>query len=330
MQIYYQIIIYFYLYLLWNTLKIFMNYTLHQLRLFIKIVETKSITKTSEELHLSQPAVSIQLKNFQHQFDIQLTEIIGRQLFITEFGLEIAEIAKKILDDVDEMQYKLLAYKGILSGKLKISVVSTGKYVMPYFLNDFLKQFQNVELMIDVTNKKKVLRSLENNEVDFALISVLPESLKLESEILLENKLYLMGNNLLTEFNKIEEKTVFNEIPLIYREEGSGTLHVMESFFYRNGINNKMKMQLSSNEAVKQAILAGLGYSIMPLIGCKNELQNQQLQIINVSGFPIKSDWRLIWLKDKMLSPVSKSYLKFIRENKSHIIETNFSWISNY
>jgi LysR family transcriptional regulator, low CO2-responsive transcriptional regulator len=307
-----------------------MNYTLHQLRLFVKIVETKSITKTSEELHLSQPAVSIQLKNFQHQFDIQLTEIIGRQLFITEFGMEIAQIATKILEDVDEMQYKLLAYKGILSGKLKISVVSTGKYVMPYFLNDFLKQFQNVELMIDVTNKKKVLKSLENNEVDFALISVLPESLKVESEILLENKLFLMGNTALTTFNKMEEKTVFNQIPLIYREEGSGTRHVMESFFYKNGINNKMKLQLASNEAVKQAILAGLGYSIMPLIGCKNELQNQQLRIVNVSGFPIKSDWRLIWLKDKMLSPVSKSYLKFIRENKADIIETNFSWISNY
>ena len=90
-----------------------MNYTLHQLRLFLKIVETKSITKTSEELFLTQPAVSIQLKNFQNQFDIPLTEIIGRQLFVTEFGFEIAIIAKKILDDVDEIQYKMLSFKGI-------------------------------------------------------------------------------------------------------------------------------------------------------------------------------------------------------------------------
>ena len=126
------------------------------------------------------------------------------------------------------------------------------------------------------------------------------------------------------------EKNIFNEIPLIYREKGSGTRHVLESFFHKNQINTKMKMQLTSNEAVKQAVLAGLGFSIMPLIGCKNELKSQELQIIPVSGFPIQSDWRLIWLKDKVLSPVSQSYLKFIRENKNEIIESNFSWISSY
>ena len=123
-----------------------MNYTLHQLRLFVKIAETKSITRTSEELFLTQPAVSIQLRNFQNQFDIPLTEIIGRQLFVTEFGSEIAILAKKILEEVDEIQYKTLAFKDILAGKLKISVVSTGKYVMPFFLTDFLKKYHNPPL----------------------------------------------------------------------------------------------------------------------------------------------------------------------------------------
>jgi DNA-binding transcriptional LysR family regulator len=178
-----------------------MNYTLHQLRLFLKIVETKSITKTAEELYLTQPAVSIQLRNFQNQFEILLTEIIGKRLFVTEFGLEIAQIAKKIIDEVAEIEYKTLSYKGILSGRLKISVVSTGKYVMPYFLNDFLKQYPNVELLMDVTNKKRVIKSLAMNEVDFALISVLPDDLNIESETLLENKLYLMGNQELNSNN---------------------------------------------------------------------------------------------------------------------------------
>lgn len=307
-----------------------MNYTLHQLRLFIKIVETKSITRTSEELFLTQPAVSIQLRNFQNQFDIPLTEIIGRQLFVTEFGFEIAIIAKKILDDVDEIQYKMLSFKDILAGRLKISIVSTGQYVMPFFLKDFLKKYPNVELYMDVTNKQKVIKSLEMNEVDFALISVLPNTIKIESEILLENKLFLMGSSPINADNKMAEKSIFNDIPLIYREEGSGTRHILETFFNKNHISTKMKMQLTSNEAVKQAVLAGLGYSIMPLIGCKNELSSQQLQIISVSGFPISTDWRLIWLKDKVLSPVSQSYLKFIRENKNEIIASNFSWISSY
>jgi len=114
-----------------------MNYTLHQLQIFLKVVETKSITKASEELHLTQPAVSIQMSNFQNQFEIPLTEVVGRKLYITAFGLEIAQIAQKIIDEVETINYKTMAFKGLLSGKLKLSVVSTGKYVMPYFLTDF-------------------------------------------------------------------------------------------------------------------------------------------------------------------------------------------------
>ncbi|MBC7525596.1 MAG: LysR family transcriptional regulator [Flavobacterium sp.] len=307
-----------------------MNYTLHQLKLFIKIVETKSITKTAEDLFLTQPAVSIQLRNFQNQFDIPLTEVIGRQLFVTEFGTEIATIAKKILEDVEEIQYKTLEYKNILAGKLKISVVSTGKYVMPYFLTDFLKKYPEVDLTMDVTNKQKVIKSLEKNEVDFALISVMPNNIKIESEVLVENKLFLMGIKKEAFDESKISKNIFLSIPLIYREDGSGTRHIMEKYFEKNDIKTKMKMQLTSNEAVKQAVIAGLGYSIMPLIGCKNELLDSQLQIIPVSGFPIKSDWRLIWLKDKIQSPVAKSYLNFIKQNKIEIINSNFSWISSF
>ena len=115
-----------------------MNYTLHQLQVFVKVVQTKSITKAANELFLTQPGVSIQLKNFQDQFDIPLTEVVGRQLYVTEFGNEIAAIATEILQQVQEIDYKTAAFKGILSGRLRIAVVSTGKYVMPYFLTDFL------------------------------------------------------------------------------------------------------------------------------------------------------------------------------------------------
>ena len=170
-----------------------MQYTLHQLQIFLKICELQSITKASEALHLSQPAVSIQLKNFQDQFDIQLTEVIGRKLYITDFGKEIGKAAEAIMTEVQAINSKVLAYKGNLSGRLKIAVVSTGKYVMPYFLSDFLKQHQDIELVMDVTNKTKVLESLTNNEVDLALISILPQKLSLESIDLIENRLHLVG-----------------------------------------------------------------------------------------------------------------------------------------
>ena len=157
-----------------------MNYTINQLRIFLKITQTQSVTKAAEELHLTQPAVSIQLKNLQDQFDIPLTEIIGRKIFITDFGKEIALAAENILNQVYEINYKTLAHKGQLTGRLKISVVSTGKYIMPYFLSDFLNQHQGIELMMDVTNKNKVIESLEKNEVDFSLVSVLPENIQIE------------------------------------------------------------------------------------------------------------------------------------------------------
>ncbi|MFB0909519.1 MAG: LysR family transcriptional regulator, partial [Flavobacterium sp.] len=168
-----------------------MNYTLHQLYVFLKVTQNKSITKAAVELHLTQPAVSIQLKNFQDQFEFPLTEVIGRKLYVTDFGKEIAIAAEKVLNEVEAINYKTLAYKGELSGRLKISIVSTGKYVMPYFLSDFLKQNPGVDLILDVTNKKQVLGSLENNEVDFSLVSVLPDSIQIDKVELLPNELYM-------------------------------------------------------------------------------------------------------------------------------------------
>ncbi len=301
-----------------------MHYTLHQLQIFLSVTRTKSITKAAEELFLTQPAVSIQLKNFQDQFDIPLTEIVGRQLYVTDFGKEIAKAAENILSEVDAINYKVQAFKGKLSGRLKISIVSTGKYVMPYFLTDFMNTHPDVELMMDVTNKQKVVESLENNEVDFSLVSVLPDKLQVEKIELIQNKLYLVGNNSVKFNQKQYDKSIFENIPLIYREKGSGTRQTMEKFLDKNNIQGRKKMELATNEAVKQAVIAGLGYSIMPIIGIKDEIKNKHLQIIPVKNFPINSHWHLIWLKGKKLSPIAEAYLQFIKKEKQHIIEKFF------
>ena len=307
-----------------------MNYTLNQLQIFLKVVQTQSVTKASEELHLTQPAVSIQLKNFQNQFEISLTEVIGRKIYITDFGKEIAEAAENIINQVQAINYKTLAVKGQLVGRLKISVVSTGKYVMPYFLTDFMQHHTGIELLMDVTNKSKVIESLENNEVDFALVSILPTTLQIEKLDLLQNKLFLVGSTK-TKFKKgVKTKEIFKDLPLIFREKGSGTRQTMESFIKRNKISILKKMELTSNEAVKQALLAGLGYSIMPLIGIKNELHNNELQIIPIKGLPIKTNWSLIWLKGKKHSPVSSSFLTYLRKDNTKIAHEKFSWYEQY
>jgi DNA-binding transcriptional LysR family regulator len=303
-----------------------MNYTLNQLQIFLKIVQTKSVTKAAEELHLTQPAVSIQLKNFQDQFEIPLTEVVGRKIHITDFGKEISEAAENILNQVYAINYKTQAYKGQLTGKLKISVVSTGKYLMPHFLAEFMQEHMGIELLMDVTNKNKVVESLENNEVDFALVSILPTTMNIERLDLLPNELYLVGNTK-HKFNKTNtSKELFKELPMIFREKGSGTRQTMENFIQKNNLLVLKKMELTSNEAVKQALLAGLGYSIMPLIGIRNEIINGDLQIINVKGLPIKTTWSLIWMKGKKHSPVAASFLEYLKKEKSTIISKKFSW----
>lgn len=307
-----------------------MNYTLHQLQIFLKVAHTLSITKAAEELHLTQPAVSIQLKNFQQQFDLPLVEYVNKKIFMTDFGKEIAEAAENILAEVNGMNNRIHAYHGRLTGKLKISVVSTGKYIAPYFIADFINQHDGVELLMDVTNKTQVIASLEKNEVDFSLVSVLPDNLNIDKVELIQNKLFVVGNYE-NKFKKTEyDKKIFENIPLIYREAGSGTRHVMEKFIKKNKLPVTKKMELTSNEAVKQAVIAGLGYSIMPLIGIRNELMNKQLQIIPVKGFPIKSMWYIIWLKDKKLSTVASTYLAYIRKEKQNIIYNKFDWFEKY
>ena len=297
-----------------------MNYTIHQLKIFLKVVQKESITKASVELFMSQPAVSIQLKNFQDQFDISLYEIVGRKLHITDFGKEIALIAERVVEELATINYKTEAYNGMLTGKLKISCASTGKYVMPFFLEGFLSKNSGIDLVLDVTNKSKVVQSLKNNEIDFALVSVLPDLLDIEEELLIDNKLYQVSNQ--AKSNDLK--------PLIYREEGSATRSAMEHYYGTHNSKDRKKLELTSNEAVKQAVIAGLGTSIMPLIGIKNELLNKQLHILPAKGLPVKTKWRLIWLKGKRMSPVSQAYLDFIRLKKKEILDDKFKWYNDY
>ncbi|WP_300023747.1 LysR family transcriptional regulator [uncultured Maribacter sp.] len=307
-----------------------MNYTLHQLRIFLQITESQSITKASEELFLTQPAVSIQLKNFQDQFSIPLTEVVGRKLYVTDFGKEIASAAKKILNEVDAINYKILCYKGELAGKLKFSVVSTGKYVMPYMLSNFSHQNKGVDLIIDVTNKTQVVESLELNAVDFAMVSVLPKKLKVERVELMQNKLYLIAGKKGLNNKNLSRRKIFEQSPLIYREVGSATRAAMETFIIKNKFEVRKKIELTSNEAVKQAVIAGLGFSIMPIIGLRNELKNNDVQIIPVKGLPIETKWNLIWLKSKKLSPTALAFLDYLEKEKHQVIQDNFDWISAY
>jgi DNA-binding transcriptional LysR family regulator len=304
-----------------------MHYTLHQLQIFLQIVEKRSVTKASEALFLTQPAVSIQLKKFQEQFPIPLSEVIGRQLYVTDFGHEIADIAKRILEEVETIDHKTKQYQGKLAGKLKLSIVSTGKYVMPYFLSGFLKEHSGVDFSMDVTNKKNVIHDLEENRVDFGLVSVLPEHLDLNTLPLMKNELYLVGSTDREQNRKGKKELIFSHEPLLYREQGSATRNAMENFIQGKNLMANKKIELTSNEALKQAVIAGIGYSIMPLIGIKNAIDRGDIHMIPYEGLPIQTQWNLIWLKKKKLSPAALAFKAYILENKDQITAKYFDWV---
>lgn len=305
-----------------------MNYTLHQLQVFLEIVEKRSVTKASEALFLTQPAVSIQLKKFQDQFPIPLTEIIKRKIYITPFGQEIAEAARTILNEVSAIDHKVNLHQGKLAGRLSVAVVSTGKYVMPYYLSDFVNEHPGIDFSMDVTNKLKVVQDLEENKVDFALVSVIPENIDLHKLTLLKNSLHLVGGTQM-EQNRIGKKElIFTEQPLLYREKGSATRNAMESFIQGRNLPVKKKIELTSNEALKQAVIAGLGYSIMPMIGIRNAVEKGDITVIPYKGLPIHTQWNIVWLQKKKLSPIGEAFLNFLKQEKGAITSKYFNWVA--
>ena len=304
-----------------------MNYTLNQLRIFLKIVQKESITRAAEALFLTQPAVSIQLKNFQDQFDIPLTEIVNKKLYVTDFGREVAAAAEKILEEVYAINYKTAQYKGQLSGRLRISVVSTGKYIVPYLLADFMKEHPGVELVLDVSNRANVTLNLERNETDFSLVSVLPERLNLEEIHCMKNQLYLVGKETLQVAPKGAWQKAIEDITWVKRETGSATRKALDEYLDSHDIQVRRHIELTSNEAVKQALIAGLGYSIMPLIGIRNELTLGQLKVTALPDLPLESMWRVVWPKGKKHNGAAMAFKNYLTEQLPQIIEKNFGYI---
>jgi DNA-binding transcriptional LysR family regulator len=304
-----------------------MNYTLNQLRIFLKIVQKESITRAAEALFLTQPAVSIQLKNFQDQFDIPLTEIVNKKLYVTDFGREVAAAAEKILEEVYAINYKTAQYKGQLSGRLRISVVSTGKYIVPYLLADFMKEHPGVELVLDVSNRANVTLNLERNETDFSLVSVLPDRLNLEEIHCMKNQLFLVGKETLEVAPSGAWQKAIEDITWVKRETGSATCKALDEYLDSHDIQVRRHIELTSNEAVKQALIAGLGYSIMPLIGIRNELTLGQLKVTALPDLPLESMWRVVWPKGKKHNGAAMAFKNYLIEQLPQIIEKNFGYI---
>jgi DNA-binding transcriptional LysR family regulator len=304
-----------------------MNISLTQLRALKAIALQESITGAARSLNMTQPAVSIQLKNLQEQFEVPLTEIIGKRIHITEFGQELVEMADRIFDEVAQIEQKMLGLKGLLGGKIRISAVSTGKYIIPYLMADFMKIHPHVEISLEVSNRYSVLAHLQENTTDLALISVSPPSdLLFDSITLEENKWYLAcAPDLAEKFQAQIDANNWSKVPFILREKGSGTRLKMEEFFNSRNIKVDSKMELATNEAVKQAVMAGLGASVLSNFSMSQEIEDHRITLLKYPDLPIKSMWKLIWLKQKKHSPAVLAFIRWISENKKSIFKSHFN-----
>ncbi len=302
-----------------------MNITLHQLKAFQAIAKFQSITKAAEAMSMTQPAVSIQLKNLQEQFEVPLTEIIGKRIHITEFGQELVDTADRIFGELGQIEEKMLELKGLSGGRIRISAVSTGKYIIPYLMADFMKIHPHVEISLEVSNRYKVMAHLQENSTDLALVSLWPDELDLESIQLADNKWFLACSQ---ENKKAYTAHIqagnWKKIPFLLREKGSGTRTMMERFFQDRDIQVESNLELATNEAVKQAVMAGLGASLLSNFSMAQEIKEGRIALLELPGLPLKADWNLIWLKQKKHSPAVKAFIRWLSENRKEVFSKHF------
>lgn len=292
---------------------LFMSYSLHQLKVFAAVARNKSMTRAAEDLYMSQPAVSIQVKKLQEHFEIELFEVIGKQLYLTEAGKELFETQKRIEAELENLDMAFHEFKGSLRGDLKLIVVSTAKYFMPYALGLFRKQNEQINISLKVTDRVELIEHLKQNNYDLAVVSQLPPDVDLEVEEFLINPLHIAApiNHPLVGNKNLRIKDL-ESYDFVIREKGSGTRMVMEELFKKGKIEPRTVMELSTNEAVKQAIMADIGISLISEYSMTIERSMNRISVLDIEGFPYINNWKLIYLKGKKLSPVSRSFIDFL------------------
>lgn len=290
-----------------------MNITLRQLRVFAAVTRHRSFTRAAEELCLTQPAVSMQVKQLESQLDAALFEQLGRKIFLTEMGKEVYQYSRNILQQLDELQGVLSSMKGLDKGRLKISVASTANYFIPALLAGFCQRHPKITVSLDVTNRETLLNQLADNEVDLVVMGQPPKDADLGYEPFLENPLVIVAppEHPLAKKKKIPLNALTQEIFLV-REPGSGTRIAMERFFSQRGVHITTGMEVGSNEAIKQSVQAGLGLGLLSRDTVEMELTLGRLVILPVSDFPIMRHWYVVHRQGKRLSAIATAFKDYL------------------
>lgn len=301
-----------------------MHLTLQQLRLFESVARNGSFTRAAEEMFLTQPAVSIQVKRLEEQVGLPIFEQVGKKIFMTAAGKELFAASQDILSRVSDLKRELEEIKGVVRGPLQLALVTTTEYFMTHLIGAFLQRYPDVEPRLEFTNRATLIQRLMNNEDDFVVMGQIPESDDLETYPFLENILVIAAppNHPLVGRKNIPLEQLTNE-RLLSREPGSGTRLVFERELAKHDLAIEPYMELGSSEAIKQGVMAGLGIALLSLHSLKLEIDAGALVLLDVEDFPLRRRWYAVHLKGKRLSLVARTFLDFILEHSEEVLRNN-------
>ncbi len=295
--------------------------TLRQLRVFETVARHLSHTRAAEELLLSQPAVSMQIKQLEEHVGIALFEQIGRRLHLTDAGLELHHYIREITQQLAEAEDALMRLKGLEAGSLRLAVVHSAKYFAPKLLGLFKERFGNIRVTLLVASREELLGMLAANEVDLAIMSRPPEAPELAATPLVDNPLAIVAavQHPLAPASAIAPARLADETWML-REPGSGTRAVTDEFLQKHALTPAGVMMMSSTEAIKQGVQANLGIAMMPLHAVQLELSANRLVMLDVRGLPIVRTWYVVQREGKRLSHASQAFKDFmLGEGASHV-----------
>jgi len=296
--------------------------TLHQLKVFEAVARHRSFTRAAEELFLTQPTVSMQVKQLSKAVGLPLFEQVGKQLYLTTAGEELYATCHDIFEKISQFEIVVADLKGLKQGGLRLSTITTAKYVIPRLLGPFCQRYPGIDVSLTVTNHERVLENLAHNRDDLYIVSQTPEDVDVSFHPFLENPLVVLAprSHPLAGEKNIPLQRLADE-PFIMREPGSGTRKAVQDLFERNGISVKVKLDLGSNEAIKQAIAGGLGISVLSRHTLALEGLNSQITVLDVEEFPIKRYWYIIYPTGKRLSVVARTFFEYLLNEGKEIAQ---------
>lgn len=298
------------------------NATLHQLKVFEAVARHSSFTRAAEELFLTQPTVSMQVKQLSKAVGMPLFEQVGKRLYLTEAGKRLYSTCQDIFDRLSQFEISIADLKGLKQGNLRLSVVTTAKYVIPRLLGPFCQRYPGIDVSLTVTNHEHLLENLANNRDDLYILSQPPDDLDVSVHPFLENPLVVIAchDHPLVGEKNIPLKRIAQE-PFIMREPGSGTRKSVQKMLDDHNLDVKVKLDLGSNEAIKQAIAGGLGISVLSLHTLALEGTNSSLAILDVEGFPIQRYWYVVYPAGKQLSIIAQTFFDYLLTEGKEVAE---------